>query len=40
MWSLAAPGLKKEDFKLNLEHNVLTISVEQALTEQEDQQKL
>lgn len=27
---LAAPGLKKEDFKLNLEQNVLTISVEQS----------
>ncbi|OCX53730.1 heat-shock protein [Mucilaginibacter sp. PPCGB 2223] len=26
---LAAPGLKKEDFKLNLERNVLNISVEQ-----------
>ena len=27
---LAAPGLKKDDFKLNLEQNVLTISVEQS----------
>jgi HSP20 family protein len=27
---LAAPGLKKEDFKLNLERNQLTISVEQS----------
>jgi len=26
---LAAPGLKKEDFKLNLERNILNISVEQ-----------
>ena len=26
---LAAPGLKKEDFKLSLDHNVLNISVEQ-----------
>ena len=26
---LAAPGLKKEDFKLNLDRNQLTISVEQ-----------
>ena len=26
---LAAPGLKKEDFKLSLDRNVLTISVEQ-----------
>jgi HSP20 family protein len=32
---LAAPGLKKEDFKLNLERNVLSISVEQS----SDQQK-
>jgi HSP20 family protein len=35
---LAAPGLKKEDFKLNLERNQLTISVEQT-AEQNDQQK-
>jgi len=35
---LAAPGLKKEDFKLNLERNQLTISVEQQ-AEQNDQQK-
>src|SRR3982751_6920924 len=35
---LAAPGLKKEDFKLNLEHNVLTISVEQS-TENQDNSK-
>ena len=35
---LAAPGLKKEDFKLNLERNVLTISVEQ-VTDQQDNQK-
>lgn len=34
---LAAPGLKKEDFKLNLERNVLNISVEQ--TEQDNQQE-
>lgn len=26
---LAAPGLKKEDFKLNIDRNVLSISVEQ-----------
>src|ERR1700710_2373423 len=31
---LAAPGLKKEDFKLNLERDQLTISVEQ-----QDEQK-
>jgi HSP20 family protein len=35
---LAAPGLKKEDFKLNLEHNVLNISVEQ-ITDQRQNQK-
>lgn len=35
---LAVPGLKKEDFKLNLEQNVLTISVEQS-NEQQDNQK-
>jgi len=33
---LAAPGLKKEDFKLNLERNVLNISVEQ---QQQDEQQ-
>ncbi|MDR9373643.1 MAG: Hsp20/alpha crystallin family protein [Schleiferiaceae bacterium] len=26
---LAAPGMKKDDFKVDLEHNVLTISAEQ-----------
>lgn len=35
---LAAPGLKKEDFKLNLERNVLNIAVEQTAG-QEDNQK-
>jgi HSP20 family protein len=35
---LAAPGLKKEDFKLNLERNVLNIFVEQT-SEQADNQK-
>jgi HSP20 family protein len=35
---LAAPGLKKEDFKLDLDRNVLTISAEKT-TEQEDQEK-
>jgi len=34
---LAAPGLKKDDFKLNLERNVLNISVEQ--TQQDNQQE-
>jgi len=35
---LAAPGLKKEDFKLNLDRNVLNISVEQ-LSENNNEQK-
>jgi len=35
---LAAPGLKKDDFKLNLERNQLSISVEQT-SEQADNQK-
>jgi len=35
---LAVPGLKKDDFKLSLEQNVLTISVEQN-NEQQDNQK-
>jgi len=35
---LAAPGLRKEDFKLNLDRNVLTITVEQQ-QEQMDSQK-
>lgn len=35
---LAAPGLKKEDFKLNLERKQLTISVE-ITSEQQDNQK-
>lgn len=34
---LAAPGLKKEDFKLNLERNQLTISVEQSVDHQDNQ---
>ncbi len=32
---LAAPGLKKENFKLNLERNSLSISVEQTAEEQD-----
>jgi HSP20 family protein len=37
---LAAPGLKKDDFKLNLERDQLTISVEQSLDLQDkDNQK-
>ncbi len=35
---LAAPGLKKEDFKLDLDRNVLTISAEKT-TEQENNGK-
>ncbi|MES2275194.1 MAG: Hsp20/alpha crystallin family protein [Bacteroidota bacterium] len=34
---LAAPGLKKEDFKLNLERNQLRISVEQSSDHQDNQ---
>ena len=34
---LAAPGLKKEDFKLNLDQNTLTISVEQSSDHQDNQ---
>ena len=34
---LAAPGLKKEDFKLNLERNNLTISVEQSSDHQDNE---
>ncbi len=38
---LAAPGLKKEDFKLNLEKNVLTISAEKkAETSEKDEKKI
>jgi len=34
---LAAPGLKKDDFKLNLERNILTVSVEQSAGHQDNQ---
>jgi len=34
---LAAPGLKKEDFKLNLERNVLTVSVAQGAGHEDNQ---
>ncbi len=34
---LAAPGLKKEDFKLNLERDILTISVETTADHQDNQ---
>jgi HSP20 family protein len=36
---LAAPGLKKEDFKINLDKNVLNISVEKKSEETEDNKK-
>src|ERR1700761_8165238 len=34
---LAAPGLKKEDFKLHLERNMLNVSVEQVAENQDNQ---
>lgn len=34
---LAAPGLKKEDFKLNLERNVLSIAVEQRTEDKQEE---
>jgi HSP20 family protein len=36
---LAAPGLKKEDFKIDLEHNMLNISVEKRSEETENNKK-
>jgi HSP20 family protein len=36
---LAAPGLKKEDFKINLERNVLTISAEHQTEQTENDKK-
>jgi HSP20 family protein len=36
---LAAPGLKKEDFKLNLDRNVLTISAEKQSEQTENDKK-
>lgn len=33
---LAVPGLKKEDFKLNLEHNTLRINTEQSSTSEDN----
>src|SRR6186713_1912157 len=36
---VAAPGLKKEDFKINLENNVLTISAEQEENKEENNEK-
>ena len=37
--SLAAPGLKKEDFTLDIEGNMLTISCEKQETEEEKDEK-
>lgn len=36
---LAAPGLKKEDFKLSLERNSLSVSVEQTPGQQDNQKQ-
>ena len=36
---LAAPGLKKEDFKINLEKNVLSISVEKKAEDTEENKR-
>ena len=36
---LAAPGLKKEDFKIDLEHNMLNVSVEKRSEETENNKK-
>ncbi|RZA01628.1 MAG: Hsp20/alpha crystallin family protein [Sphingobacteriaceae bacterium] len=36
---LAVPGLKKEDFKINLEKNVLTVSAEKKAEEVNDNKK-
>jgi HSP20 family protein len=36
---VAAPGLKKEDFKINLENNVLTISAQQEQKNEESTEK-
>jgi HSP20 family protein len=36
---LAAPGLRKEDFKLNLDRNVLTISAEKQTEQSENDKK-
>lgn len=37
--SLAAPGLKKEDFKIDMEGNMLTISCEKETTGEEKDEK-
>lgn len=36
---LAAPGLNKEDFKVNLEKNILSISVEKKIENNEDNRR-
>jgi HSP20 family protein len=37
--SLAVPGLKKEDFKIDVENNMLTISSEQEVSKEEKEEK-
>ena len=36
---VAAPGLQKDDFKINLEHNVLTVSCEKECRSEEQEDK-
>lgn len=36
MLEIAAPGMKKDDFKINLENNILTISVEMEDAQKEE----
>lgn len=36
---VAAPGLKREDFNLNIDHNILTISAEKKVENTEDKEK-
>ena len=38
-FELAAPGLKKEDFKINIDRNMLNISVEKRSEDNEDKKK-
>lgn len=39
MLDMAAPGMKKEDFKINLDNNVLSISSEQQQQHEEEKEK-
>ena len=39
MVSLAAPGMKKDDFKIDLEGNMITISSEKEETKEEKEKK-